>query len=684
MEPDVPTAGTHITILERIALAGTFKNIIGDLDAAEGTAAAKQLKFAKLGAIGPDIFYAMMDYGPELQQFANFMAQIAGSFECISDLSNDINTKLSKVENDVTLGTSQWFQDAITEVETTFGMITKIVHAGLVDLVVKNGFNLFPVFEARRQKDDPRTKWFWADYLHYVNTGQFVRELIVQSKNKPNVRAFAFGYLTHYVTDVVGHPFVNQVVGSPWRMYWQRHHLVENFMDAYVWDRWHDDHQDETDPITGEQPLDSIRNTPNGMGNGARFTFSRLNDHINIGIVAGNDPVEQFIQDVCDRIRKGLEQVGVLDKLPDPPNDPDLNEWADTLAQVFRAAYPPASQPPQNLQTNGGYPTPDDIKQAYSLLRLYLRIATEEDVTEPTFPNIPADVWNAVKKLWDDVGQQLGKAPPFPSPGMPQSVEDLFAALNQFLEWVVETSIAIGNAAIQFIRDAIAVAGVLLLDMIRAGLYLIKKALFDIYKNFRFFLVRMAYNIPFTDELTEGLGGGLSATSLWMTPGETTLYSYPKEELAKLEEDETTSKYVPWAPPELLAGMRPPNHVLLEMPQTWVGPYGQRAAPDAFIEPPLGPRVMLSPQGPISFNVTLTPGTPFKPPTDFGGAIANCVDAFNKVLAAESAGGIPPDLFPNYNLDGDRGYGWPCWDVPPGNSLHPPDGGYVTVNPVLI
>jgi hypothetical protein len=118
---------------------------------ASGAASAKRLKFAKLGAIGPDIFYAMMDYGPELQQFANFMAQLSGSFECITDLTSDIDTKLSKVENDITLGTSKWFKDAITEVEQTFGMITKIVHVGLMDLVIKQGVNFFPIFEARRQ-----------------------------------------------------------------------------------------------------------------------------------------------------------------------------------------------------------------------------------------------------------------------------------------------------------------------------------------------------------------------------------------------------------------------------------------------------------------------------------------------------------------------------------------------------
>jgi hypothetical protein len=319
------------------------------------------------------------------------------------------------------------------------------------------------------------------------------------------------------------------------------------------------------------------------------------------------------------------------------------------------------------------------------------RRSSEESIAEPEFPNIPADVWNAVKKLWDDVEKTLGTTPPLPSPGIPGSFEDLWDAMRQFLDWAVKTAEAIGNAAFQFIKDAIKVAGILLLDMLRAGLYLIKKALFSIYKYFRFFLVRAAYSIPFTDELTEDLGGGLDARSLWMTPAESILYAYPKEELAETERQRFPSHYVPWVPPELLDGMRPPNHILIEQPQTWLGPYASRAPADAFIDPPLGARVMLSPQGPIDFSVLVKPDTPFKPPTDFGGAIANCIVAFRKTIAAESSGSIPADLFPDYNLDGDRGYGWPCWNVrhPPGkgrpfDSLDPPDGGIVTVDPVTI
>ena len=183
--------------------------------------------------------------------------------------------------------------------------MTAVIHEGLMATAINEGLNFWPIFEARRQLDQPRSSWFWADYLHYVGTGKFVRELFLHSVGKPNFQAFAYGYLTHYITDVVGHPFVNHVVGSPWRMYFQRHHLVENFSDAYIWDRWHASHPGGDDADTGEQPLipDSQCTQSGIRNNRAPFTFARLHDHLNIEIVVGQDPVDQFIQSICDNIR---------------------------------------------------------------------------------------------------------------------------------------------------------------------------------------------------------------------------------------------------------------------------------------------------------------------------------------------------------------------------------------------
>ena len=51
----------------------------------------------------------------------------------------------------------------------------------------------------------------FSDLVHYVRSGDFVRELILESRDV-NEYAFALGALSHYAADVAGHPAVNQAV----------------------------------------------------------------------------------------------------------------------------------------------------------------------------------------------------------------------------------------------------------------------------------------------------------------------------------------------------------------------------------------------------------------------------------------------------------------------------------------
>jgi Zinc dependent phospholipase C len=51
----------------------------------------------------------------------------------------------------------------------------------------------------------------FSDLVHYVRSGDFVRELLLQSQDA-NEYAFALGALAHYASDIAGHPAVNQAV----------------------------------------------------------------------------------------------------------------------------------------------------------------------------------------------------------------------------------------------------------------------------------------------------------------------------------------------------------------------------------------------------------------------------------------------------------------------------------------
>src|SRR5271157_6099162 len=51
----------------------------------------------------------------------------------------------------------------------------------------------------------------FSNLVHYVRTGDFVRELLAQS-NDADQYAFALGAVSHYASDIAGHPAVNQSV----------------------------------------------------------------------------------------------------------------------------------------------------------------------------------------------------------------------------------------------------------------------------------------------------------------------------------------------------------------------------------------------------------------------------------------------------------------------------------------
>ena len=51
----------------------------------------------------------------------------------------------------------------------------------------------------------------FSELVHYVRSGDFVRELLLESSDV-NEYAFALGALSHYASDITGHPAINQAV----------------------------------------------------------------------------------------------------------------------------------------------------------------------------------------------------------------------------------------------------------------------------------------------------------------------------------------------------------------------------------------------------------------------------------------------------------------------------------------
>src|ERR1700738_3157283 len=51
----------------------------------------------------------------------------------------------------------------------------------------------------------------FSNMVHYVRSGDFVRELVLESQDA-NEYAFALGAMSHYASDIAGHPAVNLAV----------------------------------------------------------------------------------------------------------------------------------------------------------------------------------------------------------------------------------------------------------------------------------------------------------------------------------------------------------------------------------------------------------------------------------------------------------------------------------------
>jgi hypothetical protein len=304
-------------------------------------------------------------------------------------------------------------------------------------------------------------------------------------------------------------------------------------------------------------------------------------------------------------------------------------------------------------------------------MRLLLKLTTEETITEPQPPNIVADISADVTKLLADLQTNLSNLPQPPQPslsGNTLSLDDLWKAIKNTARWLAEVAEQVVKTVVDFISESIANVGNAVTDSIKFALYVLNKALYALYRSVRLVIVLAADAAPFTQELALNVGGSFNTRSLWCSPGDLGHDQYPLEEFTinvggqliapQLEvAHNPLASYPPYAPfisPTALgAGVEQPpvNLTAPYMP----APGATFTTPDAFIDAPRGPDNMFAPGGPQPKD-PLASNTFAADPRDFGGAIANCEWA----LEHWSDQGF---VLPDYNLDGDRGYAWPCWDL---------------------
>lgn len=637
------------------------------------------------GAIGPDIFFLLPDFkgnkGNVLLTVTNWVLSvwdtldsefiskwekwaqpaIDGVGDVLNQMSGGVLAELGQALQEIAAAITDAILELITQLYDWFGLLTSGVPQGYGD-----------------------SAFFWSDIFHYRKTFEFAKALYDNAQT-PQHKAFAIGWMSHCATDVTGHSFVNSKSGGPYRLHWQRHHLVENHMDAKAYDAQH-----------GSEPYGELDTSALHF----RLAFRKGRQAPYIG--AGDAPAYDYFSgfpayDTSDSAAGAKQRHDFFDldtgKLPD-----DLCELIiSTMAQVFGADDPkilnwdPAEF--SDLDSAGnptGRPSVLAIQNTYKLLYLYVKKTSTSGYSprKPTAPPVFNDHSPPAPPGSDSgVGDDPARG------GDPDddswNLLDLFLALLGFLAWLGELGLWLATLPAALLAD-------LLTYPARDLLYEYAVVpLWSLYIASRKPLVMQGFLVPRQEEIMQSLvelgvspDGPLAdlAAALASPDGTGTAPiafdeksggadpAYPRaivtdpksvaeQVLGVLLPDPSCGQ--PEAPSEYLRPWKYPerdnqgNTVGWEPGLTEAGPWRQgQDARELMNHAPGDPTTRQE------FEAATSPGQTDAAARNHlpnGEHLGDPVDYGTYVVSRLTAGAAAPPM-PDFNLDADRGYAYHCWD----------------------
>jgi hypothetical protein len=705
----VPHPGTHISALQMLAaetpaghmsLADVLGGTRAEPLAAADAAMVLRHRYACFGAVGPDLLYFMMDFNEMGQTAQNLICQLFATMRAFERVSNTVGKIWDKAletgDKADFCGALGLLDDIDSELSDTLNLGVGIATTGLEALATGGlGLNLFAIITAPRQENKPPNEWFWADHLHYVNTGNFTHNLLdlaflePKYRDHPEMRAYALGYLTHFVADVIGHPYVNQIVGGPYRLHRQRHTLTENFIDSWVWSHCHTKTPDrpgivgDTNPLTGRKWQDTATRpgTRDDFDADAAYYRCRLNEFVDVGGGGGfSEAIEGALDDLADAFEDGSDLAFGTEtvKIED---DALFGVWSEMFLDALHKTYDSAPSHPTRLPDDG-FPRKADIASAYATCLAFLRMATNSAIEKPEFPDL-SGVSDAVRKAVSNLVDGISDALEGLDPHLGGSFS--LSSLFDWVKSVFEAAIKIIKAVLNALRDLCHGATELVEALLKVMFYLIKMPLWAVYSALYRVLELRGYAQPLPGTLNEH-------ESLWRNRvNDTRRFAYPVMEVrapARPAAMPTTMTTI--AQDQLFTSLDPRDDPAddpgrnLELPTVaaigqdfqvpGAGGPGTPATPSELLFAPRGPDDMFAKDGPLPLPVE-PPALAFSshpPVRRYGGIVPNCRHAMDAILTQANKPGattvVPDTLFlANYNLDGDRGLGWISWNLASGS-----------------
>jgi hypothetical protein len=539
--------------------------LTGGLDGLDLPRAAKVMtdwpKYTNLGAIGPDIFFFCQDYGSGPLAAAPYEDDVLmlamGIYYWIDTASEEdwepllillaevdqtfarivrLLIKLKKLWDSFVAGwnaTIGPFVDAVGNLldGLTGGILSQaaVVFQELFDGLKQIAeeelltfADIFSWFALKMRAGWDEKSFVWSDMLHYRKTNQMARNLFAEAKRQFDIdknqdkfaqfQAFALGWICHVGTDVIGHCFVNEQCGGPFRTHWQRHHLVENHIDSLNFRQAGPGGTITTDNSIG------ATDTYTDLGQGALvFAVALEPDTPNGKERPPTLPDDQTAADKAvdtdgdmpDWLAEGIVRALIAtyhDGGPEPQNlggsefQNGINTFMSVLEQVLNDAgvniNMPLNQavqqiaPAPSFNVPKGYPLPWEVKVTYKFMLTYYKFAFWGgfDLAKPKRPDVI--IWPPASDF-----SNLASPPDFSGVNSSDPIEDICDAILAIFEWFFKEL----AAGLQLIGDLIKAVTSPFTYPIRYGLYQLAMYFWDMVTTTHEILAHTGFVLPHGD-----------------------------------------------------------------------------------------------------------------------------------------------------------------------------------------
>ena len=456
-----------------------------------------------------------------------------------------------------------------------------------------------------------------AEFLRWHRSGAFAAAL-VKLASSPAQQAYAFGWLVHHAASITGEPFVNNIAGGPYRTHWWRNRFVGNFVDSwtfgFVQSGAHMAGDNPTPPYASWTPL----------------CTANLQHRFNVTGIADSPPL-----DIPDFVKAAAS--GDLGSLPG--NVPQ--ELADLFMKAIAATYPAATQP------TAGFSADQFKASVIGALAVYWFMTSGRG---PLGVNaIGAAPTNCLSApTWISSGSA-------PSPQQ-AGLNTGGAVCAAILAILALLAFALGDIPAGLAALAAAFnAPIVDWGTVRCNLFWIRKMLTDAENGLRDLVVTSGLAYPPPGKLGVVGPNGNTIPAVDKTPPN----GIPLCKTNSL----SAARFTPATYPHLMDTSNPQsppdtNFAAFPMVGAEAPTTAEQIPADKY------PDFVLNGAG-LQNGGLMTDGVFPTRNAFFGDAVSNALDVLSKV-----SGGKLPD----YNLDGDRGYGWKGW--------HPASGSEPSVPPV--